>query len=67
MVKKIADKFQLNLDRDCERQKFINFLQSLQDAHDGVFDEFSNNDTEEKRISYFVGKCDQIASEYGIA
>ena len=66
LVRKIANNFGLNLSREPERKKFVGFLQSLQDAHDELFDKFNNKEPEENLIPLFRGKCNQIANEMGI-
>lgn len=66
LVRKIEKRFGINVSREQERQRFVKFLQALQDAHDEVFDEFNNDEPKENRISLFGGKCNQIANEYGI-
>lgn len=67
LVNKIVAKYQVNVDRECERVKFVEFLQDLQDAHDYIFDGFSNKDVpEQNRMPMFLGNCNQIAFKYGI-
>jgi hypothetical protein len=66
LVRKIATKYGLDISRDSERGKFVQFLQALQDAHDEVFDKFTNNEPEENLIPLFRGKCNQIAFEYRV-
>ncbi len=66
LLRKIINKFQIDVSRDAERTKFITFLQDIQDAHDDVFDEFQKLEPVQNRIPLFLGACNQIAFNYGV-
>jgi hypothetical protein len=61
IVRKLVSKFGINIGRDCERVKFISFLQAIQDAHDSAFDAF--HDTPQP-MSHWESLISQVEHEY---
>lgn len=57
IVKHLIKKFMIDVSRDCERFKFIDFLQHLQDAHDIALEE-------SEFMSTFKTQCEDIKKEF---
>lgn len=66
LIRKISNKFGLNLSNTIEYEKFTKFLQLIQDAHDELFDKFNNKELNGNLRQLFCGKCNKIAHEMRI-
>lgn len=55
IVRKLMHKFQIS---DIYHQRFVKFLQRLQDIHDAAFDSF--NDVDSDRMDYFLVMCKDL-------
>lgn len=60
LVRAIAKRHSVDIERANDRVKFVKFLQDLQDAHDLAFDPF--NEVSGDRMVAFLENCDTIRS-----
>lgn len=63
VLNKIMKKYSINITFDTERRKFRDFLSSIQEAHDEIFEIFPQKSFEHLPIDMFLSRCASINKE----
>lgn len=65
LVSKIRNKYGINISHSSENDRLVGVLQSMQDAHDAAFDEYSNQVPDiRNRMNNFIADCVNIKKEF---
>lgn len=65
LVAKIRNRFGINISHYSEYERLVNFLQSIQDAHDTAFDCYNNHIVDNHgKMKLFLDDCYKIKMEF---